>query len=210
VADTGIGILGEDQERIFEEFQQLDDPNGRSRQGTGLGLALTRRLAELHGGRVWVDSQPGEGSRFFLELPSGLADEHLVGASQPAEGELVLVIEDDAGAAALLVDTLRRQGYRTLVLRDGRRAAQEAARLQPFAITLDVHLPAPDGWDVLRTLKSTEATRDIPLIVVSIVDERARGLALGADDYLVKPVNRKALLAAIARLRPAAGTGKSA
>ncbi len=207
VADSGIGIAPEDQERIFEEFEQVDTGEQR-RQGTGLGLALTRRLAELHGGRVWVESQPGAGSRFMVELPDGAADEHLVGASQPAEGHLVLVVEEDAGAAALLVDALRRDGYRTAVSRDGRLAADEAARLQPFAITLDVHLPSFDGWAVLRAIKSAERTRHIPLVVVSVVDERSRGMALGADDYLVKPVDREALLTTIARFRvgaPGAG-----
>ena len=205
VADNGIGIAPEDQERIFEEFEQLDTGEYR-RQGTGLGLALTKRLTELHGGRVWVESEPGVGSRFVVELPDGVADEQLEGAGQPADGRLVLVVEDDPGAATLLVDTLRRDGYRTAVVRDGARAADEAALLQPFAITLDVHLPGCDGWDVLRAIKSSERTRNIPLVVVSVVDERARGLALGADDYLVKPVDRGSLLAAITRFREAAET----
>jgi signal transduction histidine kinase/ActR/RegA family two-component response regulator len=201
VADTGIGIAKGDQERIFGEFQQLDTGGGPRRQGTGLGLALTRRLAELHGGRVWVESELGEGSRFYVELPAGMAHEQLVAAGQPAKGLLVLLIEDDVGAAALLVDMLRREGYRTKVVRDGRRAAREAARLQPLAITLDVMLPGADGWEVLRVLKSSERTRHIPLVMVSVMDERSRGMALGADDYLVKPVDRAALLAAIDRFR---------
>jgi len=200
VVDSGIGIAPEDQERIFEEFEQVDTGEHR-RQGTGLGLALSRRLVELHGGRVSVESEPGVGSRFTVELPDSAADEHLVGASQPADGHLVLVVEEDAGAAALLVDALRRDGYRTAVARDGRLAADEAARLQPFAITLDVHMPSFDGWAVLRAIKSSERTRHIPLVVVSVIDERSPALALGADDYLVKPVDREALRATIARFR---------
>jgi CheY-like chemotaxis protein len=176
--------------------------DGQQHQGTGLGLTLTRRLAELHGGRVWVESEPGQGSRFFVGLPGSLLqapDE----AAQPAEGPLVLVVEDNPSAAALLVDTLHGAGYRTEVFSEGQRVAEEAGRLQPFAITLDILLPDMHGWDVLRTLKSSPRTRHVPLVVVSVVDDRSRGIALGADDYLVKPVDRAALLAAIDRFRHA-------
>ena len=149
VADTGVGIAEEDQERIFEAFQQLNGDGGPPRGGTGLGLALTRRLIELHGGRVRVESRPGQGSRFHVELPATQRIEPLVEAGQPPDGPLVLVVEDPAGAAALLVGTLRRDGYRTEVVRDHRLAVAEAVRLRPFAITLDILLPGPDGWDVL-------------------------------------------------------------
>jgi signal transduction histidine kinase/ActR/RegA family two-component response regulator/HAMP domain-containing protein len=201
VADTGVGIAEEDHERIFEAFQQLNGDAGPPRGGTGLGLALTRRLIELHGGRVRVESRPGQGSRFHVELPTTQRIEPLVEAGQPPDGPLVLVVEDTAGAAALLVGTLRRDGYRTEVVRDHRLAVSEAVRLRPFAITLDILLPGPDGWDVLRALKSSEDTRHIPVVVVSVVDERSRGLDLGADDYLVKPLDRDALRSAIERLQ---------
>jgi signal transduction histidine kinase/DNA-binding response OmpR family regulator/HAMP domain-containing protein len=204
VSDTGIGIAPDDQEHIFEEFWQVAGVAGvAAGRGTGLGLALTRRLAELHGGRVWVRSEPDRGSCFFLELPTGMTSDQLVEATQPRDGLLVLVIEDDPGAAALLVDTLRRDGYRTEVLADGRDAVGLAAHLQPFAITLDILLPGADGWEVLRALKSSERTRRIPLIVVSVADERPRALALGADDYILKPFDRRGLREAIARMRPA-------
>jgi signal transduction histidine kinase/DNA-binding response OmpR family regulator/HAMP domain-containing protein len=204
VADTGIGIAADDQEHIFEEFWQVAGVSGViDRRGTGLGLALTRRLAELHGGRVWVQSEVDRGSCFSLELPAGTTGEQLVEATQPRDGLLVLVIEDDPVAAALLADTLRRDGYRTEVLASGRDAVEQAAHLQPFAITLDILLPGADGWDVLRALKSSERTRRIPLIVVSVADERPRALALGADDYILKPFDRRGLREAIARLRPA-------
>jgi DNA-binding response OmpR family regulator len=124
---------------------------------------------------------------------------------QPAEGPLVLVIEDNASAATLLVDMLLREGYRTSVLCEGRGVAEEAARLQPLAITLDILLPDLHGWDVLRALKSSPRTRDIPVIVVSVIDDRSRGIALGADEYLVKPVDRAALLAAVRRVRHLGG-----
>jgi signal transduction histidine kinase/CheY-like chemotaxis protein/HAMP domain-containing protein len=207
VADTGIGIAKEDHERIFEEFQQLTAPGGPQPRGTGLGLTLTRRLVELHGGEIWVDSEPGKGSRFSVSLPARLVEARAA-IDQPAEGPLVLVIEDNASAAALLVDMLRRDGYRTSVLCEGRRGAEEAARLQPLAITLDIQLPDMHGWDVLRALKSSPRTRDIPLIVVSVIDDRSRGVALGADEHLVKPVDRAALLAAVRRFRHPGDEGR--
>jgi signal transduction histidine kinase/ActR/RegA family two-component response regulator/HAMP domain-containing protein len=204
VADTGIGIAKEDHERIFEEFQQLAAAGGPQPRGTGLGLTLTRRLVELHGGEIWVDSGPGEGSRFYIGLPVRLVEAQAA-IDQPAEGPLVLVIEDNASAATLLVDMLLREGYRTSVLCEGRGVAEEAARLQPLAITLDILLPDLHGWDVLRALKSSPRTRDIPVIVVSVIDDRSRGIALGADEYLVKPVDRAALLAAVRRVRHLGG-----
>jgi CheY-like chemotaxis protein len=142
-----------------------------------------------------------------VSLPARLVEARAA-IDQPAEGPLVLVIEDNASAAALLVDMLRREGYRTSVLCEGRRVTEEAARLQPLAITLDIQLPDMHGWDVLRALKSSPRTRDIPLIVVSVIDDRSRGIALGADEHLVKPVDRAALLAAIGRFRNPGDDGR--
>jgi signal transduction histidine kinase/CheY-like chemotaxis protein/HAMP domain-containing protein len=182
VADTGIGIAPENHEQIFEEFQQLATADGPQRQGTGLGLTLTRRLAELHGGQVWVDSAPGEGSRFYLGLPASLVEVQPA-VAQPLEGPLVLVAEDNPSAATLLAETLRREGYRTEVLSEGRRVLPEAQRLQPFAITLDVLLPDQHGFDVLGALKEDPATRSIPVIVITATDlseldrQRLRGRA---------------------------------
>jgi signal transduction histidine kinase/ActR/RegA family two-component response regulator/HAMP domain-containing protein len=206
VADTGIGIAKEDHERIFEEFQQLSTVGGPQPRGTGLGLTLTRRLVELHGGEIWVDSGPGKGSRFYIGLPARLVEAQAA-INQPAEGPLVMVIEDNASAATLLVDMLLREGYRTNVLCEGRGVAEEAARLQPLAITLDILLPDLHGWDVLRALKSSPQTRNIPVIVVSVIDDRSRGIALGADEYLVKPVDRASLLAAVGRFRRSSDGG---
>jgi CheY-like chemotaxis protein len=181
--------------------------------GTGLGLALTRRLAELHGGRVWVESEPGQGSCFHVVLPleSRLPESDQEGA--PARGQtdrpLVLVVEDNLAAAALLSNMLRKAGYSTSVVRDGREALQKAEELRPLAITLDVLLPGLDGWEVLRSLKAGAETRDIPVVVVSVVDNRSLGIALGADDYLVKPIDRQALLEALERhVRRATGRSK--
>ena len=209
VEDTGPGIASEDQERIFHEFQQLDAGPGRQHEGTGLGLALTKRFVELHGGRIWVQSARGEGSQFHFTLPvrsMELEPETPEAETAPADipvpadpRGLVLIVEDDPRSANLVALYLARGGYRTEIAKNGREALQKAEALNPLAITLDVILPELDGWDVLRELKQNEATRDIPVMVVSIVDNEQLGYALGATDYLVKPIDRHALLSRIDR-----------
>ncbi|MEA2641513.1 MAG: hypothetical protein QOF51_2907 [Chloroflexota bacterium] len=210
VADTGIGIAKRDLSRLFREFQQLDAGPNRNYEGTGLGLALTKRLVELHGGSVDVESTPGEGTRFTLRFPlRSLAEveEQAVAPAPPllrpvgppTSGPLVLVVDDDPRASDLLVVYLEQSGYRTEVATSGHQALERARAHQPFAITLDVLLPDLDGWAVLRDLKSDPVTRDVPVIVVSVVDETEMGRALGAVDYLVKPVDRQALLARLDR-----------
>jgi CheY-like chemotaxis protein len=209
VADSGIGIPPEQLDRIFEEFHQVDGSAGRRAGGTGLGLALTKRFIEMHGGRVWAESVLGQGSRFHVTLPRIEAPEPFAEAlappSSPADRQpLVLVVEDDAAAAELMTVHLAAGGYRVAVARDGADALQKARTLRPAAITLDVLLPGLDGWDVMRLLKADDQTRDIPVVVASVVDDERRGRALGAVDYLVKPVDRGTLLA---RLRQHAGAG---
>jgi len=206
VADNGPGIPLEDQRRIFDEFEQLESGKAVSHAGTGLGLALTRRLTELHSGRVWVESEPGQGSCFHVVLPlepgaavDGEADEEEPAAAGEGLPPLVLVVEDNLAAATLLSSMLRRAGYRAHVVRDGRQAVARVRELRPLAITLDVLLPGLDGWEVLQQLKSAPETRDIPVVVVSVVDNRSLGIALGADDYLVKPIDRQGLLQAVGR-----------
>ncbi|OLB88052.1 MAG: response regulator [Chloroflexi bacterium] len=200
VADTGIGIAEEDQKSIFQEFHQLDQGPGRKHEGTGLGLALTRRFARLHGGDVRVTSRVNKGSVFTLSLP-------IRGAAAPAaepvptfaknghgSGPLILVVEDDPAAAELLTRQLVAAGYRTEVARTGREALARARQLQPAAITLDIILPEVDGWEVITQLKSDEKTSGIPIVVVSVVDNPELGLALGAMDYLVKPIEADDLI----------------
>ena len=211
VTDTGIGIAEEDQERVFHEFQQVDGAASRHYEGTGLGLALTRRFAELHGGRIWLESRLGQGSIFHVEIPAqplrGEQPVSTIGRLAPpdvvsmnSEAALVLVVENDVQSANLLCAYLTRGGYRSHVVADGLEVLEKARRLQPVAITLDILLPHVDGWELLRSLKADETTRDIPVVITTVVDDEQLGYALGAADYFVKPVERQALLARLAAL----------
>jgi signal transduction histidine kinase/DNA-binding response OmpR family regulator len=208
VWDTGIGIAPEDQERIFEEFQQVGEGYTEKREGTGLGLALAKRFVELQGGQIWVESEVGHGSRFTFTLPVRIAPQLEVTpalAERPAvgpecEGPVVLVVEDDPQATELLRLYLEGAGYCVEVARDGEEGFDKARLLHPALLTLDLLLPKVDGWDLLVRLKGEPATHEIPVVIVSIVDQRGRGFALGAADYLVKPISREELLNALHRV----------
>ncbi len=213
VSDTGIGIKPEDMLRLFQEFEQLDSTYGRQQGGTGLGLALTKRLVELHGGEIHASSGgAGMGSTFTLELPMpqeskpgaphNAPDKHSLPESE--RGPLVLVVEDEQMAQMLMTDCLRGAGYEAVVARTGMEALQIARTRRPFAITLDILLPDRPGWEVLSELKTDPVTRHIPVIVVSITDDKQLGYSLGAVEFLVKPVNRAALLEVVARAGNAA------
>jgi len=207
VADTGIGISDADQAKIFVEFHQVDPGPGRRQQGTGLGLALTRRFALLHGGDVGVTSKVGEGSVFTLRLPLQAAA--VAPAPEKLDGDrfddpsrpLVLIIEDDVAAAELLTRQLQAAGFRTHVARTGPEAIAKARSLHPAVITLDILLPELDGWEVITLLKREEATSSIPVVVVSVVDNPELGKALGALDYFVKPVDGKLLVDRLRQLK---------
>jgi signal transduction histidine kinase/DNA-binding response OmpR family regulator len=205
ITDTGIGISESDQSLLFQEFHQVDQGPGRRQQGTGLGLALTRRFAALHGGEVSVQSEVGKGSVFTLRLPiqATVVETPAPGAAktQDISRPLVLVIEDDPPAAELLVRQLEGAGYRTQVARTGTAAVAMARELQPAAITLDILLPELDGWEVMTRLKRDAATCDIPVVVVSVVDNPELGMALGALDYFVKPIDGKELVARLNRFQ---------
>jgi CheY-like chemotaxis protein len=206
VSDTGIGMSAADLELIFQEFRQLDQGSDRMQEGTGLGLALTKRLAELHGGTVSVKSTKGSGSTFTLRMPaepqiakSEAAPEAALGEATDLTLPLVLVVEDNPQAAELLARHLDGGGFRMAIARTGAEALTKARDLKPVAITLDILLPEIDGWEVLTRLKQDEATRNIPVVVVSVVDNPQLGRALGALDYFVKPVDRQALLSRLGR-----------
>ena len=214
VTDTGIGIAAADLPRLFTEFEQIDNGLGRHQQGTGLGLALTKRLGELHGGRVGVESEVGRGSRFYFVLPKVTPEPGSTAKPAPSriasDAPLVLVVEDSEAASTLLQVTLEQAGYRVSIERSGTRVLERAIELRPHAITLDLMLPEPDGWDILRALKETPETRDIPVVVISVLDDNSVGFALGAEDYLVKPVKRETLLKVMSGLGRASKNGARA
>jgi signal transduction histidine kinase len=205
VADTGTGVAAEDRERIFESFQQ-GGRRASTTEGTGLGLTLSKRIVELHGGRIWVESELGEGSIFGFAIPTGTpAPAAAVDLPGQADGEgTVVVIDDDRRSIDLLSVYLEAAGMRVVGARDGRRGVELVRALHPAIVVLDILLPGMDGWQVLESLKADPATAAIPVVVVSILDERGRGLALGAAEYLVKPVSREGVLDALARCGPEA------
>jgi len=206
-ADTGIGIDKQDQERIFHEFQQVDSGVGRSQPGTGLGLTLTRRFARLHGGDISLQSESGKGSVFTIGLPIRAHGEEAPAARATAvrppdaSRPLVLVVEDDPAAAELLTRQLDRAGFGTEVARSGADAIAKAIARKPAAITLDILLPDLDGWEVLTRLKREAVTSEIPVVVVSVVDNPELGIALGALDYFVKPVPANDLINRLNRFK---------
>ena len=210
VEDTGVGLAPSQLARVWERFYQAESSATRRFGGAGLGLSIVRRLAELHGGRVEVASAGvGRGSTFAVYLPAAAAGEKPqsiapvapspahAGPPQPpppnAAAPLVLVVEDDVHVSTVLRTYLEADGYRVEVVMDGQEAIQAARELLPFAITLDISLPKLDGWSVLNALKRESTTADIPVVIVSIVDNRDFGLVLGATDYLVKPIDHERL-----------------
>jgi signal transduction histidine kinase/ActR/RegA family two-component response regulator len=205
VTDTGVGIPFEDKERIFDAFQQ----GGRSAskvEGTGLGLTLTKRIVELHGGRLWLASNQGTGSTFGFSVPQDSALQTPTPSpapwrSLPADHSrpAVVVIEDDPSSSELSALHLAGAGLHPVVVRTGEEGLEAVQALRPAAVILDIQLPGMTGWDVLRTLKAEPATASTPVVVVSVFPDRGRGMALGASDYLVKPVAKEQLLAAIRR-----------
>jgi PAS domain S-box-containing protein len=203
VSDNGPGIPPEEQRRIFEAFYRLRE-SGKKTEGTGLGLAITQRLVELHGAELSLKSQVGQGSRFYFSLPAAAsAREPLARKTEPASRSVdsprILVIEDDRVTAQLIQSQLTSAGYQVTLCEEPKDALDVAAHLQPSAITLDIVMKPKNGWEVLAQLKRDPRTAQIPMIVVSIIDQPSMGALLGADEYLVKPVDKSTLLRAIAR-----------
>ena len=198
VTDTGIGVPEADRERIFESFQQGGRGSSRE-EGTGLGLTLSRRIVELLGGRMWLETEVGRGSTFGFSIPARERQpSRRRTASRRRLAATVVVIEDDRPSLDLFRAYLSGAALQVTAARDGQSGLAAVRRTRPDAVLLDIRLPGIDGWAVLKALKAEPETRDIPVIVVSIVDERTRGVAMGAAAYLVKPVGRDDLLTALA------------
>jgi CheY-like chemotaxis protein len=205
VIDTGIGIRPEDQQLIFEEFRQIEGEGAQA--GTGLGLAITKRLIEQHRGRIWLESKLEEGSQFSFVLPAGSAvgsssrtepsATAICGADGLEEKPLVLIVDDEGPARELLINYFEPEGYRVAAASSFNETLEKAKRLRPTAITLDISMAGQDGFQILLELKCTPETAHIPIVVVSIVDNKKMGFALGAADYLVKPVDKAVLLETI-------------
>ncbi|QWV99129.1 response regulator [Geomonas nitrogeniifigens] len=212
VKDTGIGIAPQYLESIFHEFRQADGSTSRSYEGTGLGLAIVKKSALLLGGDVGVTSELGQGSVFTLRLPlecslgDGVKDASL--AAVPAQewraphpsGRSVLVVDDDPETVSLITTHLSQAGFGTLSALNGPDALRLARANRPFAITLDIMMPEMDGWEVMRELKEHPETADIPVMIISLSEDRATGVALGAVGVISKPVGREQLMEAFARL----------
>ena len=196
VIDTGPGISGEDQEKLFKAFSQVDGSATRKTGGSGLGLSICANLIQLHGGRIGVHSDAGNGSTFWFTLP--LYNQPLTDI--PAGKKVVLSIDDDPQVISLYERYLNPQGYFVLPLADPAKAKQRILEVKPYAITLDIMMPRTDGWALLTDLKSDPETRDFPVIVCSILDQADRGFSLGATDYLVKPILEEDLVHALGRL----------
>jgi PAS domain S-box-containing protein len=212
VVDTGIGIRPEDQEVVFEEFRQVDGAVGTTHEGTGLGLAITRRLVEQQGGKIWLDSELGKGSRFTFTLPLGTEvvrsiapdSEELrphTARSEDHTTPLVLVVDDEVPSRELLASYLDSE-YRIVMAGSGSEAVLKAQQLHPDVITLDVLIPGGNGFETLVALRKNPETATIPIIIVSIVDQKQVGFALGAADYLIKPIRKEALLQSIRKHVP--------
>ena len=206
VADTGVGIRAEDQAVIFEEFRQVEGSAGATQEGTGLGLAITKRLVEQQGGRILLESEFGKGSRFTFTLPAGSRGSETPPLNEPSRplivaGEgggkpLILIVDDEITSRELLASYLCPE-YRIAMAQSGEEAVKQARQLRPDAITLDVLMPDGNGFETLAALKKDPETATIPIIIVSIVDQKQVGFALGAVDYLIKPIRKPVLLETI-------------
>ena len=222
VSDTGIGMTAEQLVKLFQTFSQADTSTTRKYGGSGLGLALTRRFSQLMGGDVTVNSVPGESSTFTIKLPATVSElEHpesqsaapakfpvtvtqvarAEGEALPLVGSSVLVIDDDATQRDLMSRFLAGEGFAVQTASDGEEGLRLARRLMPVAITLDVMMPGMDGWTVLSMLKADPLVSDIPVIMLTMVDDRKKGYAMGAANYLTKPADREQLAQMLKKYR---------
>jgi CheY-like chemotaxis protein len=223
VSDTGIGMTPEQIAGLFEAFSQAEMSTSSRYGGTGLGLAISRQFCRMMGGDISVHSEPGKGSTFTIRLPvhvpepavppaprpvESMADSALTAdAGESARGSLVLVVDDDPTARELLARSLRAGGFAVQTAAGGEEGLRLAREMRPAAITLDVLMPGMDGWTVLSALKSDPELTDIPVIMLSIIDDQKMGVPLGASDFLTKPVDRDRLVHALHRYKKGPGSG---
>ncbi len=211
VADSGIGMTEEQLAGLFQPFKQAEESTTRKYGGTGLGLVISRRFARLMGGDITASSEPGAGTTFTVRLerecrpPSGPATDALSESAGTGLSGSILIIDDDPQVHELLQRVLSKKGYRVESATDGRSGLERARAAPPDAVLLDVLMPGMDGWEVLAAMKADDVLADVPVIMVSMVDERNLGFSLGATDYLTKPVDGPRLEAALKRHCPDAG-----
>jgi GAF domain-containing protein/DNA-binding response OmpR family regulator len=202
VSDTGMGIPADKFDLIFQEFEQVDGSTTRAIGGTGLGLPISRHFVQMHGGRIWVESELGVGSTFTVKLPiqGPQAVEEVEDLPSDSDQRLILSVDDDDSVIRLYKRYLEKQDYQVVGLAENENVVQKARELCPYAILLDLLMPEKDGWTVIRELKAEPETQNIPVIICSIVSDTGHGFSLGAADYLVKPILEEQLQAALARL----------
>jgi signal transduction histidine kinase/CheY-like chemotaxis protein len=215
VTDTGIGLTREQMGRLFQDFVQADASTTRKYGGTGLGLAISRRFCQMMGGDIGVASEPGQGSTFTIRLPAHVGAAQPIagpqsappGASAPApiDAPVILVVDDDPTVRAVTERFLAREGFSVVTANGGVEGLRLARELRPAAITLDVLMPDLDGWSVLSVMKGDPALSDIPVILMTIVDERGRGFSLGVTEFLLKPVDRNRLIGTLRKICGASG-----
>ena len=212
VRDTGIGMTPEQLGRLFQAFSQAETSTSSKYGGTGLGLAISRMFCQMMGGDITVDSSAGVGTTFTVLLPAEVREPKAAATPRPAAGAgaevgTVLVIDDDPATRDLLVRMLTKESFRVLEAATGEEGIQLARSEHPDVITLDVLMPGLDGWSVLAALKDDPALASIPVVMLTVADERNLGFALGASEYLTKPIERARLSAVLARYRRAPGAG---
>ena len=207
VKDSGIGIKRDDMPKVFEEFRQIDSSSIRKEGGTGLGMAISRKFIELHGGEIWVESRFGNGSTFHFIIPvgevvvcewKGKAEKEITMTDKSER--VVMVIDDEANSITLFSKILEREGYKVIGIQSPENAVEQVMEIKPDIIILDVIMPGIDGWDIIQRLKSNPQTKEIPVIFCSIVADKKLGFSLGASEYLVKPVRDEDLIRALNRL----------
>ncbi|MBD2296389.1 PAS domain S-box protein [Anabaena sphaerica FACHB-251] len=220
VIDTGVGIAPEDQPKVFEKFRQVGDTLTDKPKGTGLGLPICKQIIDHHGGRIWVESEPGKGSTFSFIIPTDLSDIHQTSSNlnldalvkqlkdhvittntlQNENHKTILVVDDDVNIRELLRQQLENEGYNVREAKDGVDAIHQIKTHRPDLILLDVMMPQINGFDVAAVLKNDPQTADIPIIMLSIIENKERGYHIGIDRYLTKPIDTEQLLREIGSL----------